>query len=396
MKIGMILDAEFPPDPRVENEAVSLIKSGHEVFLFCLQYGQQKSFEVINGIHVKRFLSNKLEYKLSALAYTIPIYTFLMKTKIDQFVKENKVNALHIHDMRIAAAVFSVNKKHKLPVVLDLHENRPEIMKFYPHLSVFPGKYLISSKKWKHKEEQFIVKATKVIVVTREAKDEILNRVAIDAEKIIDVPNTVRARFYKNLNPLPEIINQYSDKFVLLYIGDTGIRRGLKTAIKSIAILKHKINTVKLVIVGKNSSDNILKKLVKELQIDPYVDFLGWKEQRLFQSYILASDICISPLHRNLHHDTTYANKIFQYMSLAKPLLVSDAIAQKQLVEKINAGLVHKERDVEDFSNKVLALYKSEPLRIELGIKGKEFVQNEFSWEKTSKKLIHLYNNLQV
>jgi glycosyltransferase involved in cell wall biosynthesis len=43
-----------------------------------------------------------------------------------------------------------------------------------------------------------------------------------------------------------------------------------------------------------------------------------------------------------------------------------------------------------------LALYKSEPLRIELGIKGKEFVQNEFSWEKTSKKLIHLYNNLQV
>jgi glycosyltransferase involved in cell wall biosynthesis len=396
MKIGMILDAEFPPDPRVENEAVSLIKSGHEVFLFCLQYGQQKSFEVINGIHVKRFLSNRLEYKLSALAYTIPIYTFLMKTKIDQFIKENKVDALHIHDMRIAAAVFSVNKKHKLPVVLDLHENRPEIMKFYPHLSIFPGKYLISSKKWKHKEEQFIMKATKVIVVTTEAKDEILNRVAVDADKIIDVPNTVRARFYKNPNPLPEIINQYSNKFVLLYIGDTGIRRGLKTAIKSIATLKHKINTVKLVIVGKNSSDSILKKLVKDLQIESYVDFLGWKEQRLFQSYILASDICISPLHRNLHHDTTYANKIFQYMSLAKPLLVSDAIAQKQLVEKINAGLVHKERDVEDFSNKVLALYKSKPLRIELGIKGKEFVQNEFSWEKTSKKLIHLYNNLQV
>jgi glycosyltransferase involved in cell wall biosynthesis len=396
MKIGMILDAEFPPDPRVENEAVSLIKSGHEVFLFCLQYGQQKSFEVINGIYVKRFLSNKLEYKLSALAYTIPIYTFLMKTKIDQFIKENNVDALHIHDMRIAASVFSVNKKHKLPVVLDLHENRPEIMKFYPHLSVFPGKYIISSKKWKHKEEQFIVKATKVIVVTAEAKDEILNRVAINADKIIDVPNTVRARFYKNPNPLPEIINQYSNKFVLLYIGDTGIRRGLKTAIKSIATLKHKIDTVKLVIVGKNSSDSILKKLVKDLKIESYVDFLGWKEQRLFQSYILASDICISPLHRNLHHDTTYANKIFQYMSLAKPLLVSDAIAQKQLVEKINAGLVHKERDVEDFSNKVLALYKSKPLRIELGIKGKEFVQNEFSWEKTSKKLIHLYNNLQV
>jgi glycosyltransferase involved in cell wall biosynthesis len=395
MKIGMILDAEFPPDPRVENEAVSLINAGHEVYLFCLQYGQQKQSEVINGIQIKRFLSNNLEYKLSALAYTFFGYTFLMKRKIHRFIKENKVDALHIHDIRIAASVFSVNKKYKLPVVLDLHENRPEIMKFYPHLSKIPGKYLISPKKWKNKEEEFISKATKVVVVTLEAKDEILKRVVISSDNIIDVPNTVRKSFYINPKPVPEILNQYSNKFVLLYIGDTGIRRGLKTAIKATALLKNKIDTLKLVIVGKNSSDPVLKKLVKDLQIESYVDFLGWKDQSLFQSYILASDICISPLHRNLHHDTTYANKIFQYMSLAKPILVSDAIAQQKLVAKVNAGLVHKERDVEDFTHKILALYKSKPLRIELGAKGKYFVQNEFSWEETSKKLINLYDNLE-
>ena len=395
MKIGMILDAEFPPDPRVENEAVSLINAGHEVYLFCLQYGQQKQSEVINGIQIKRFLSNNLEYKLSALAYTFFGYTFLMKRKIHRFIKENKVDALHIHDIRIAASVFSVNKKYKLPVVLDLHENRPEIMKFYPHLSKIPGKYLISPKKWKNKEEEFISKATKVVVVTLEAKDEILKRVVISSDNIIDVPNTVRKSFYINPKPVPEILNQYSNKFVLLYIGDTGIRRGLKTAIKATALLKNKIDTLKLVIVGKNSSDPVLKKLVKDLQIESYVDFLGWKDQSLFQSYILASDICISPLHRNLHHDTTYANKIFQYMSFAKPILVSDAIAQQKLVAKVNAGLVHKERDVEDFTHKILALYKSKPLRIELGAKGKYFVQNEFSWEETSKKLINLYDNLE-
>jgi glycosyltransferase involved in cell wall biosynthesis len=395
MRIGMILDAVFPPDPRVENEAVSLIKAGHEVFLFCLHYGQQNPSEVINGIQVKRFLSNKLEYKLSALVYTVPLYTFLMMRKIHHFIKENKVEVLHVHDMRIAAAVFNVNKKFNLPVVLDLHENRPEIMKFYPHLSKFPGTYLISSKKWKKKEEEFILKATKVIVVTLEAKNEILERVPMEADKIIEVPNTVRESFYKNPKLLPQIMHRYANNFVLLYIGDTGIRRGLETAIKSIYNIKNKIDTVKLVIVGKNSSDTILKKLVKDLQIEPYVDFLGWKDPSLFQSYILSSAICISPLYRNLHHDTTYANKIFQYMSLAKPVLVSDAIAQRKLVEKVACGLVHKERDSEDFSNKVVALYKSKPLRLELGESGKKFVQNEFSWEQTSKKLINLYNNMQ-
>ena len=34
MKIGMILDAPYPIDPRVTNEANALINSGNEVFLF--------------------------------------------------------------------------------------------------------------------------------------------------------------------------------------------------------------------------------------------------------------------------------------------------------------------------------------------------------------------------
>ena len=156
MKIGMILDAKFPPDPRVENEAVSLINAGHEVFIFCLKYSDEKGSEIINGIQVKRYSSNKMEYKLSALAYTIPLYSLLMKIKIECFILETKIDVLHIHDMRIAQAVFNANKKYKLPVVLDLHDNVPEVMKLYPHLQKFPGKYIISPKKWKIKEREFI------------------------------------------------------------------------------------------------------------------------------------------------------------------------------------------------------------------------------------------------
>ena len=396
MKIGMILDQEFPPDPRVQNEAISLIKAGHEVFLFCLHYGSKKQKENIEEIQVRRYFSTNLEYKLSALAYTFPFYKLLMFSKIEHFILENNIEILHTHDIRIVSAVFKANKKFMLNVVLDLHENRPEIMKYYPHLSKFPGNILISPKRWKQQEEKFIKKANKVIVVTSESKKEILSRVSISAEKIVIITNTVRRSFYEDMYISEEIVEKYSNNFVLLYIGDTGLRRGLVTAIKALKTVKKEINNIKLIIVGKNSPDSVLKELVCRLDLEAYVDFEGWQEPKLFQSYITASAICLSPLHRNLHHDTTYANKIFQYMSFAKPLLVSDAIAQKQLVEKVNAGLVHKERDVEDFSNKVLALYKSKPLRIELGIKGKEFVQNEFSWEQTSTKLIYLYNNLQV
>ena len=395
MKIGMILDAPFPPDPRVENEAVSLVENGHEVFLFCLKYADEKAFDTINGIQVRRYSSNTIEYKLSALAYTIPLYSVIMQKKIAKFIKETNIEALHIHDMRIAGAVYKVNVNFNLPIVLDLHDNMPEVMKLYPHLQKFPGKYLISPKKWKQKEEEFIKKANKVIAVSPEFIETLAVRLPLEKDKLVLVPNTIRKTFFEDYKVNETIIKKYKSNFVILYLGDTHLRRGIQTAIAALVKLKDTIPEIKLVIVGKNTTDIILRKQVKDLQLEQFVDFEGWQNVSLFQSYILSSEICISPLHRNLQHDVAYANKIFQYMSLAKPLLVSDAIAQRKLVEKVACGLVHKERDSKDFSNKVLALYKSKPLRMELGESGRKFVQNEFSWEQTSEKLINLYNNMQ-
>ncbi len=394
MKIGMILDKVFPPDPRVENEAIELIKVGHEVFLFCLTYGGEADQETINQIQVKRYISNKFDYKMSALAYTVPFYSLIMKKKIADFLAKNKIEAIHIHDIRIAEAVFLANKKRKLPVVLDLHDNMPEVMKFYPHLQKFPGKLLISPEKWKQKEEVFIKKADKIITVSQEFVDELINRTKIERGKVILVPNTIRKSFYNSFELNDEIVKKYKESFVILYLGDTHVRRGLLTAIKSIKKLKEQIPNVKLVIVGTNTTDYILKEEVEKLNIKEFVDFEGWQNVSLFPSYIEASAICISPLHRNIQHDVAYANKLFQYMSLGKPVLVSNAIAQKNLIEKINGGLVHIEKNVEDFESKILELYYNPDLREELGSNGECFVKNEFTWDKTSKGLIDLYNNL--
>lgn len=394
MRIGMILDKTFPPDPRVENEAISLIEKGHEVFLFCLKYHKNEADVLIKGIQVKRYQSNKLEYKLSALAYTFPFYSNLLKRKIGHFLQKYKIEAVHIHDMRIAEAVFKANKVLKLPTVLDLHDNMPEIMKLYSHLQKFPGKQLISPKKWKLREEEFINKATKIVTVSQEFIEEVVGRTKIARDKIVLVPNTVHQSFYKEAIIDNSIVDAYQNDFVILYLGDTGLRRGLQTAIEALPILRKKIPNVKLVIVGVSSSDAVLKQQVIDLKLENLVDFKGWQEVSLFPSYIVASAVCISPLHRNIQHDVAYANKLFQYMSFAKPVLVSDAIAQKNLIEKTNSGLVHLEKNAQDFADKVLQLNEDSAWRDRLGRNGKQFVEEEFCWEKTSEKLIALYENL--
>ena len=54
MRIGMILENDFPPDIRVEKEARSLIEAGHKVYLLCMQKKTGPSEEVVDNIFVRR------------------------------------------------------------------------------------------------------------------------------------------------------------------------------------------------------------------------------------------------------------------------------------------------------------------------------------------------------
>lgn len=393
MRIGMILDDVFPPDPRVENEAIELIKEGHEVFLFCLKYNNEKPEEIINGINVRRYKNTTLIYKFSALVFTIPVYSYYMKNRISHFIKNNDIDVLHIHDMRIAEACFWANKKYKLPVVLDLHENRPEIMKFYPYVNSTLGKLLISVQKWKEKEEEFVQKSDYVVVVTKHAKSELLQRANIDSDRIKIVPNTIRKSFYEDIKPVK--LDYKKDNFTVLYIGDTGYRRGLKTVVSGLKILKQEkgINDIKFLIIG-SVNDNDLVSYVKKNNLEDEIEFLGWQNEITFPSWIKLADICVSPLHKNIHHDTTYANKLFQYMSFGKPILVSDVLAQKELIESVQSGLFHKEQDAIDFADKLLKLYNDENSRIAFGKNGEEFVRSQFTWDKTSNELKQIYTTI--
>ena len=223
MKIGMILDSTFPPDPRVENEATTLIASGFEIHLFCLDYEiATDSQEEINGIKVYRKACSNLVYKLSALAYTLPFYNMIMRKWIRTFIMERKVDAIHIHDLQVAGAVFSLPESKKMPVVLDLHENRPEIMKFYNHLQKLPGKLLISPKRWAKFEAKYIRKSDATVVVTEEAKMHYVRELEVSESKFIVVPNTIRASFEKDAVMEAQIIHKYKDNFMILYVGDTG------------------------------------------------------------------------------------------------------------------------------------------------------------------------------
>lgn len=389
----MILDSPFPPDPRVENEALALINAGHEVTIFCLTYSESIPMSMeYKGIHVIRMKVNRFYRSISALAYTIPFYHYLLKKKLSQVFDPADYEAVHIHDIQSARSVFDLVEGIPIKKVLDLHENRPEIMKYYEHVNSFLGKRLINPSKWKFFERQYINRSDAVIVVTESAKKYYKQIYDEEDSKFVVVPNSVTESFYQNRIIDEAVVEKYTNRFVVLYLGNTGERRGIEEAIEAIYLLKDDIPEIMFLCVGSSKSDEKWNMLVHNYNLENHVHMLGWQDFEKFPTFLKAGDIGISPLHKNIHHDTTYANKLFQYQAFKLPLVVSDCDAQADVVNNSICGFVHEERNVNDLADKIKRLAKDEKLRKEMGENGYQALREKYSWERVSKQLITIYD----
>lgn len=403
MRIAMVMDAPFPPDARVENEARVLLGQGHEVFLFTIDYGaaarrrtagpaeSRPERERVRDIEIRRMNAGRLLYKSSALVCTVPLFSRLVAPKIRSFIDECRPDLLHLHDMVIGDAALEANRQFDLPVVLDLHENRPEIMKHYRHVNRIPGRWLIDPARWKAKERELMRRCDHLIVVTEQACEVACRTAGVPPEKCTALPNVVWPEDYRppSSDSLP--VERTTGWFTLLYIGDTSLRRGTMTLLQALDLLREELPDLQLLMVGSSSQDRELHRYVRRRNLEPFVSFEGWQTPDRLPAYLAASDLCLSPLLRNLHHDTTFANKIFQYMAAGKPVVVSDCPAQADLVRNEGCGAVFRAGDAEDLAARIRELYADGPLRERMGRAGEKAVRERWNWRVTGQALPEAY-----
>lgn len=434
----MILDAPFPPDARVESEAKALMDDGYEVHLLHIDFsrhqkyrsdiggmghsdgseaagtsresgwepetdaaaekkavfGREVEIDLYSGIHVWRFRGGSVAYKLSALAVDLPFYRWWAAPLIRRFLKASKVDAIHVHDMTIAEAALTANRRTGLPLVLDLHEDRPEIMKLYRHVNRWPGRLLISTGGWRRKQQELMRRADHVILVTEQACRVAERRDGIPPEKTTALPNVVWPGYGEEQDPSEHPLPRADSEFRLLYVGDTSLRRGTLTALEAVKRLRGQIPGLHLVLVGSSSQDNQLRAFVKKHGLEQMVRFEGWQPSERLPGYIRAADICLSPLLRNPHHDTTYANKLFQYMAMGRPVVVSDCPAQAEVVEEEKCGRVHTAGEPEALATAIQELWKRPEERRRMGRRGAVAVENRWNWTVTAPRLTGLYGKL--
>ena len=389
MNILMVLENDFPPDVRVENEIRILLAQGYRISLLCSSLMiKSRRIENYMGVKVIKEPMSLFVFKSGALALTLPFYHKYWKKNIKKVIKEEEFDVILIHDLPLAMVGARIGHRNNIKVIADFHENRPEIMKMYHYVITFPGNLLISVERWNKYQKTCVKLVDKLILVTKEAKDYYIKSYNVPESKIGVFPNYPDIEALSRVKVDDTIVKKYKDKFMIVYFGDTGLRRGTMTIIETAKKMKN-LKKYHFVIIGKSKEQSILEDMIKEYGLTN-VELMGYLIFDLIISYIVASQIGLCPFLRNIHHDTTYANKLFQFMFFRKPVIVSDCPAQEKVVLKEHCGLVYTAGNPDELKESILKI--DNPTTIdEFGSNGYNAVISKYNNQSSHVELIDIF-----
>jgi len=404
MKIGMLLNGNYPADIRVRKEAETLVEN-HLVYVLCKRNLGEKEYEVVNGVQVIR----KIEYHslshegiIDVIASVSFIHPFF-KRELPYFIKENAIDVLHVHDLPLARTAFLAAKKNGLKTVLDLHENYPAALMTWFSWRKNPiirlkNKLFFSYKRWSIYERRILKKFDILIAVVDEMKQRLIEQHKIEATKIVIVPNAEKKEFAKNFDTQqPDYFANHKDRFIISYVGGFGPHRGLHTAINAMKMIVEKIPNALLVLVGPANNDVrlYLENLITVNKLQGFVEIKGREPFENVVNIMKSSSVNIIPHISNEHTESAVPHKFFQILLSGKPLLVSDCAPMKRLINEREIGTYFEAENSESFANSVIEIHSNYDLALEKAAKGNhESLNGDLNWEFTSKNLVHLYDNL--
>lgn len=399
MKIGMVLERDFPttpPDIRVVKEMRSLLKAGHEVDLLSLQITSERSEDLFMGevpvfrVPIPMLRIMDWDSKSVERHFHSPLSPWV--NAIEEFVSERAVDALHVHDLPLAWTCAFGASRAGIPMVLDLHEVYPDLVRFMrpdTHGSWSPGDWVAEY------EKECLRCADRIIVTVEESRQRLLG-MGIQEEKVRVVMNT---EAIQNMIPGGSVdypVQRLRGKFIITYVGAFGEVRGLETLIRAVGKLSARNNNLHLLLVGAGYNQAELQSLIQELNLGDSVTITGWVPFDQVPDLIELSDICIVPHLKNPFTDTTVPHKLFQYMLLSKPVIVSDPDPLVRIVTECGCGLVFPSGDLEALANRIERLAADPRERQRLGRRGRIAALERYHWGKDEESLLDLYTGNSV
>ncbi|OES44938.1 glycosyltransferase [Domibacillus iocasae] len=358
-----------------QEQALALQENGLDITVAYPEIRSLKSFKKFQskgGIHYE------LEKGLKTYRYRGYNYLPRMKGQIrkkflewfevlfNKIVEEHgKPDIIQAHSILWGGwASAQVAKKYNIPLIITEHS------------SLFTRNLIADSQKKYIKEALDI--ADEIITVGPTLKEKISE---YTAKKIIIIPNSVdMTKFY------PEKINNKSGMFQFFSLAFLTPNKGMDILIKAFSKAFPDDDEVKLVIGGDGQERNRLEMLVKELEIESKVKFLGLltrertiHEMKKCNSFVLASK------------SETFGVVYIEALACGKPI-ISTRCGGPDMIVNENNGLLVDVDDIEELAAALKSMVRDYKSYSEQEIV--EDCKNRFSEKAVSKQLISLFEML--
>lgn len=375
-----------------------LKKHGHVVIPFSMkdernQYSDYEQYFVNNISYDCGSITNKLSAAMRI------IYSFDAKSKMRALlIKEHPQLAhFHIFQHQISVSAFSPLIKENIPIILTLHDLKPlcpnykmlthdgicercKGNRFYNCLlhsctkGTRLGSLINTIEMYIHYAMGYYQNVDHYIAVSKFYREKMIE-FGFSQEKVSYIPNSIDVTRY----------SIGSDNDYGLYFGRLSEEKGLETlllALKSVPDIHFKI-------VGTGPLESKLKSMQEDAQLKNVI-FLGFKSGEELQKLIEEASFTVVP-------STWYENcpmTILESFAACKPVIGARIGGIPELIDEGVDGFTFMSGNSEELAMRMKDLWQNKLLRTEMGRKGRNKVERDFSPELQYKRTISLYDSV--
>ena len=349
--------------------SVSLQQNGYQVFLLVADKNPNEIYKGVNIISTNFSTKNR-------------IFRFLFaKKKIFKKAKEIDADIYHFHDPELLPIGVKLAKRGKV-VIYDSHEDYPSTMLAKTYIPKFLRKTV---SRFFEKYEKNACHYFKGLSLCYHWTLDRLKPVCSNAELIFNFPILP-----ENLSSL---IPNYQNR-TIAYTGGVSAQWHIDKVIESI----EKIDNVNFILASESNENQYFSQL-RLLMGWEKVKYLGKvKFHLLYEKVFSQASVGIALLDYipqcKGHIGNLSNTKFFEYLLMGLPIVCTDFVLWKDIIEKENCGICVNPHNIEEIKQAIIQLIDNPELAQEMGRNGQKAVIEKYNWETEEAKLLNLYAKL--
>ncbi|HUI43038.1 MAG TPA: glycosyltransferase family 4 protein [Terriglobia bacterium] len=378
----IVEDLPVPFDRRVWQEACALRDAGYEVSVVCPKREMfTASRETLEGIKVYR---HSLREGSGPLGYLLEYLWALAAQFVLALGIYRRTRFRVIHACNPPDTIFLVGAFFKLfgvRFIFDHHDLNPELFEVK-----FRRRGVLYRLVWL--AERLTYRTADVSIATNASYRQVaIERGGMRPERVFVVRSSPDLSRLQLGPPSPAL--KQGRPYLVLYLGTMGPQEGVDLFLEAAARIMQARNDAAFVVIGQGSEVPRLKALAARLGLGDALQFTGRVPDAELAEYLCTADVCVAPDPRNPMNDKSTMNKILQYMAYGRPVVLFDLTEGRRAAG--DAALYAQPNDPGDFARNIVRLLDSEPLRRELGDRGRRRIEEDLNWDREKAALLAAY-----